>query len=106
MKINEKEELLIKEGKIRAILKWVKPEEKVGDILFTVDGYPYKLVDKKRWKLFRVGAQRSHIDFGCLDIYSFKTLITYLYGSYGNIKDDTVFLLIFKADKKQRTLGV
>ena len=106
MKITEKEELLIKEGKIHAILKWEKPTEKIGDILFTVDGHPYKLVDNKRWKVFRCAAQRSHIDFGCESVYDFKTLITYIYKSYVKVKGDTVYLCIFKADKSQQTLGV
>ena len=106
MKITEKEELLIKDGKLHAILRWNKEEVKIGDIIFNVNGVPYKLVDKKRWKVFRIGAQRSHIDFSCDTIYEYKTLITELYNSYGKIKDDTVHLLIFKAEKEQRTLGV
>ena len=106
MKITDKEELLIKEGKIHAVMRKEKPDEKVGDIIFEVDGKPYRLLDRKRWKVFRVGAQRSHIDFGCDTIYEFKILITELYDSYGKIKDTTVYLLIFKADKSQMTLGV
>lgn len=106
MKLSEKEELLIKDGKLHAVLRWNKPDDKVGDIIFNVDDVPYKLVDKKRWKVFRVGAQRSHIDFSCETIYDFKTLVTYLYNSYGKLKDDTCYLCIFKADRKQRTLGV
>lgn len=106
MRLTDKEELMIKDDKIHAVLRWNKPDEKVGDIIFNVDGKPYRLVDKKRWKVFRVGAQRSHIDFGCDDIYSFKTLITYLYKSYGKIKDSTVYLCIFEVDKSQQTLGV
>lgn len=106
MKLSEKEELLIKDGKLHAIIRWDKPDDKVGDIIFNVDDVPYKLTDKKRWKLFRVAAQRSVIDFSCEDVYSFKTLITFLYKSYDKVKDDTVYLLIFRAEKEQRTLGV
>lgn len=106
MKLSEKEELLIKDGKLHAVLRWDKPDDKVGDIIFNVDDVPYKLVDKKRWKVFRIGAQRSVIDFSCEDVYSFKTLITYLYKSYEKIKDDTIYLCIFKPEKEQRTLGV
>lgn len=108
MRISEKESKLIASGKLHAVLRWNKSdvEEKVDDILFSVDGYVYKLIDKKRWKLFRVAAQRSVIDFSCEDVYSFKTLITYLYKSYEKIKGDTVYLCIFKAEKSQRTLGL
>ena len=106
MKITEKEELLIKDGKLHAVIRKVKPEEKVGEIIFEVDGKPYRLSDRKKWKVFRIGAQRSHIDFSCDTIYEFKILITELYESYDKIKDTTVYLLIFKADKSQMTLGV
>ena len=106
MKLSEKEELLIKEGKLHAVIRWAKIDVKIGDIIFEVDGTAYKLVEKKRWKVFRIGAQRSHIDFSCDTIYEYKTLITELYKSYGKIKDDTVFLCIFKADTKQKTLGL
>ena len=106
MKLSEKEELLIKEGKLHAVLRWTKPNEKVGDIVFEVDGKPYRLVDKKRWKLFRVAAQRSHIDFGCRTVYDFKVLIGELYDNYPKIKDDRIYLCIVKAEKGQMTLGV
>jgi len=106
MKLSEKEERLIKDGKLHAILRWDKQEVKIGDIIFTVDSVPYKLVERKRWKVFRIGAQRSHIDFSCDTIYEYKTLITDIYKSYGKVKDDTVQLLIFKAEKEQQTLGV
>ena len=106
MKLSDKEKKLIKDGKLKAVLRWNKEEVKIGDIIFNVNSVPYKLVDKKRWKVFRVGAQRSHIDFGCDTIYEYKTLITDLYKSYGKVKDDTVHLLIFKSEKAQQTLGV
>ena len=106
MKITEKESLLIKDGKLHAIIRWDKPDDKVGDIIFNVDDVPYKLVDRKRWKVFRVGAQRSHIDFGCDTIYDFKVMMGYLYKPYPKIKDDTVYLIIFKVDRSQQTLRV
>ena len=106
MKISEKEYKLIKEGKIHAVLRWEKPDEKIGDIIFEVDGKPYRLTDEKRWKVFRCAAQRSHIDFGCDSVYDFKVLMGYLYKPYPKIKDSTVYLCIFKADKEQRTLGI
>lgn len=106
MELSEKEEKLIREGKIHAILIWKKPSEKIGDIVFSIDGQAYKLIDKKRWKLFRVGAQRSHIDFGCNTVYDFKVLMGYLYGNYPKIKDDTIYLCVIKADKNQQTLGL
>lgn len=106
MKISDKEEKLIKDGKLKAVIQWNKPDEKIGDIVFNVDNTPYNLVDKKRWKLFRCGAERYHIDWSCDSIYDFKVLMGYLYKPYPKIKDDTVYLCIFKADKEQRTLGV
>ena len=106
MKISEKEELLVRDGKLHAILRWEKQEVKIGDILFELDGITYKLTARKRWKVFRCGAERSHIDFSCDTIYDYKTLITHLYGSYGKVKDDTIYLMIFKADKSQQTLGL
>ena len=87
-------------------MRWKKPDEKVGDIIFEVDGTAYKLIDKKRWKVFRCGAQRSHVDFGCDSVYDFKVLMGDLYKPYPKIKDDTVHLLIFKVEKAQQTLGV
>lgn len=106
MKLSEKEEQLIKDGKLHAVIRKEKPDEKVGDIIFEVDGTAYKLIDKKRWKVFRCGAQRSHIDWGCETIYDFKVLMGQLYTPYPKMKDDTIYLLIFKADKSQMTLGV
>ena len=106
MKLSEKEEILVKDGKLHAVLRWNKPDDKVGDIIFNVGGVPYKLVDRKRWKLFRCGAERSHIDWSCDTIYDFKVLMGYLYTTYPKIKDDTVFLCIFKAEKEQRTLPI
>lgn len=106
MKLSEKEELLIKEGKIHAVLRWDKQEVKIGDIIFNVDSVPYKLVDRKRWKVFRCGAERSHIDWGCETVYDFKVLIGNIYKPYPKMKDDTIYLLIFKPDKEQRTLGL
>lgn len=106
MKISEKEEKLIREGKIHAILRWEKPSEKIGDIVFSIDGQAYKMIEKKRWKVFRCAAQRSHIDFGCRTVYDFKVLIGELYDNYPKIKDDRIYLCIVKAEKGQMTLGV
>ena len=106
MELSDKEELLIKEGKLHDIIRWDKPTEKVGDIVFEVDGKPYRLVDKKRWKLFRVAAQRSHIDFSCKSVYDFKLLMGELYKPYPKIKDDTIYLCVIKDEKSQMTLGV
>lgn len=106
MKLTEKEELLIKDGKLHAVLRNNKPDEKIGDIIFNVDSVPYKLLDRKRWKVFRIAAQRSVIDFSCETVYDFKVLMGYLYKPYPKIKDETVYLCIFKADDKQKTLGV
>ena len=106
MKLDEKEAKLISSGKLKAVIRWNKPDEKIGDIIFNVDSVPYRLIDRKRWKVFRVGAQRSHIDFGCDTIYDFKVLMGNLYKPYPKIKDDTVYLCIFKSDEKQRTLGL
>ena len=106
MKISDREEKLIKEGKIKAVIRWEKPDDKIEDIIFEVDGKPYRLIDKKRWKVFRCGAERSHIDWGCDSVYDFKVLMGYLYKPYPKIKDDTVYLCMIKADKQQRTLGL
>ena len=106
MKLSSKEKELILANKLHAILRWEKTDDNVGDIIFEVEGTAYKLIVKKRWKVFRCAAQRSHIDFSCDTIYEFKILITELYESYGKIKDTTVYLLIFKADKSQMTLGL
>ena len=106
MKLSSKEEELILANKLHAVLRWNKHDEKIGDIIFEVEGTAYKLTDKKRWKVFRCAAQRSHVDFGCDTIYDFKVLMGQLYKPYPKIKDDTVYLLIFKADKEQMTLGV
>lgn len=106
MKLSDKEEKLIKDGKLKAIIRWKKPDEKIGDIIFSVGSVPFRLVDRKKWKLFRIAAQRSHIDFSCDSIYSFKVLMEDIYKPYHKIKDDTVFLCMIKPEKSQMTLGL
>lgn len=105
MKISEKEAELIAEGKLHAVIRKVNISERVGDILFDVDDIAYRFVEKKKWSLFRVAADRGKRDFSCAGIFEFKVLYDSLYGDYSKHKKDIVYMIVFKAEKKQKTLG-
>lgn len=104
MELSEKEEQLIKSGKIKAVLRTEPVEEWVGNICFSIDGEAYRIIEKRRWTIARIGAQRCKVDFGCEDIKRFKAVIGYLYGKYAKIKNDVVHEICFAPDKKQKTL--
>ena len=105
MKISEKERKLIAAKKIKAVIRWENIEEKTGDALFDVNGVVYTLVEKKYWALHRIAGKRSRIDFGCVDVSSFRKLVGDLYGNYDVRVKDIVYDIIFKPHKRQMTLG-
>lgn len=105
MELSGKERELIKSGRIHAVLRWEKVEEKAGDIIFSVNRVAYRLKEKKRWAVHRVAAKRSNIDFGCKDVKAFISLFTYLYSDYKKSRKDIVYDVIFEKEKSQRTLG-
>lgn len=106
MELSKKEEKLVRSGKIRAVIREESPEEWVGNIAFEIDGIAYRIVEKRRWTVARMGSQRGKTDFGCDTIKNFKATIHYLYGKYSMIGNKIRYEVCFAPDKKQKTLGI
>jgi len=103
MDFSEKEIDSLNSGKIKAVIRWVAPAEREGDLIS--DGEMlYRVTHIKRWSVMRIAAQRSNIDFNCSSVSNFRALFTHLYGSYVKRKNNIVWLVGLRKEKKQKSL--
>lgn len=103
MNFAEKEIESLSSGKSKAVIRWKRPDVKEGDLVSVADTL-YRVTHVKRWTVMRIAAQRSNIDFGCDSVRSFRALFTFLYGSYVKRKNNIVWLVGLRKEKKQQSL--
>jgi len=103
MDFSEKEIKSLETGKIKAVIRWEAPVEKEGDLV-SVNEVLYRVTHIRRWSVQRIAASRPTIDFGCNNVSNFRALFTHLYGSYVKRKNNIVWLIGLRKEKKQKSL--
>ena len=106
MEISDKEKTMIEAGKHRAIIRKEGVKERIGDVIFDINGIIYIIKGKHHWTLRRINSQRGTIDFGCKTAAQFRLMYNMVYGQYFGKSKELYWLITVKKDKVQKTLGV